>query len=353
LAIAACLLAVLGLAAGCTRVVVKKDPGPHDRGFRFNRPKPYLYIGPISSPPSSSSPSGANASKPNPSTGGTAGPGGSTSGGASGGSGSGGGSGGQTLSDSNFIKVSMEIKYLPDYNEEYSLKLKPGLGIGNLSFTLQDGWNLTSVNMMTNQELPELINSVASLVSSIRGGAAGGAGAASGAKKVTGPGGPDDQIDSMNIIVDTRPDVPLGFYEPIIATDPHGRKSLFGWRYVGFLPFTGCPVAPCVQPSVVTCDPSELWGIVATPNSIKFDRLCDMPSRYTPGGNWPYKYKEVPRMDTKGADGRDSPPPTSVPPKPDDGEQGTSNKAPGDPTTLQPDGPGGAPPTRLPPIPPR
>ena len=34
------------LLSGCTRVVVKKDPGPDDEGFRYYRPKPYLMVAP-------------------------------------------------------------------------------------------------------------------------------------------------------------------------------------------------------------------------------------------------------------------------------------------------------------------
>ena len=149
------------------------------------------------------------------------------------------------------------------------------------------------------------------------GGSSWGVGGTSAAKKVApGSAGHGDN-EVTNIIVDTRPDVPLGFYEPIIATDPQGHKSLFGWRYVGFMPFSGCPVNPCIDPNVVYCDPSQLWGIVATPNSIKFDRLSDMENRYVKGGKWPYKYKQVDSMDALNIDNHDSPPPATTPAPPD------------------------------------
>ena len=31
--------------------------------------------------------------------------------------------------------------------------------------------------------------------------------------------------------------IPFGFYEAVIARDPKGKKQLYGWRYVGFMPF--------------------------------------------------------------------------------------------------------------------
>lgn len=277
---------LLAAAVGCTRVVVHKDPGPHDHGFRYWRPKPYLFIGPLA--PDEKKPAGDA-----------------------------GGSGGdqgvrrdtteigadgkpkvthvETVSS---IKIAMQIKYLPDYNEEYSVKLKAGIGIGKLDIKLEDGWNLTSVGVQTDQQLPQLITAFGSLLSAATGGGAKG--------KVTKEGTfvIDTQYTSKDLyIIDTRPDVPLGFYEPIIATDPHGKKSLFGWRYVGFMPFAGCPVQACVQPKAVTCETSDLWGIVATPTSIKFARLTDIES----GAN-PYQYRNFEQRA-----GHPAPPPGQTP----------------------------------------
>jgi hypothetical protein len=82
--------------------------------------------------------------------------------------------------------------------------------------------------------------------------------------------------DDLFVIMDARPDLPLRFYEPIIATDPNGFKSLFGWRYVGSAPSAGCPATPCVQPKTITCEPGDLWGIVATPRSLKFSLISDI-----------------------------------------------------------------------------
>ena len=35
-------LVVFVAGVGCTSTTVKQNPGPHDHGFRFYRPKPYL-----------------------------------------------------------------------------------------------------------------------------------------------------------------------------------------------------------------------------------------------------------------------------------------------------------------------
>lgn len=258
--------ALLLLMCSCTRVIVKKDPGSHDRGFRFNRPKPYLFIGPADAEAKKSD-SGSSAK------------GGGTGSGSEEGEEqeqikvegqikiSGNMNAKQPAPDNLFTKVVIEIKYLPDYNEEYSVKLTPGIGQGKLEFKLDDGWNLTSVGIQTDQRLPELISSIASLVSAVKpGGKAGGAPTPSSTAKT-------QSEDKSKYLVDTRRDVPLGFYEPVIVVDEHGCKKMFGWRYVGFLPFTGCPVTPCIRSTPVDCDPTQLWGLIVADGSLKFDTL--------------------------------------------------------------------------------
>jgi len=208
----------------------------------------------------------------------------------------------------------MEIKYLPDYNEEYSIKMTPGVGTASLAIKLDDGWNLSSLNMSSDQKVAEIIGSVAQLVGAIKGAGAGGAGSGGGPKSSKMGGGGSD----LFVIMDARPDVPLGFYEPIIATDPNGCKSLFGWRYVGFAPFAGCPVAPCVQPKTITCEPYELWGIVSSPTGLKFSRLSDIENNV-----WPYKYKQVKSLQGAGPNEL-APPPGFYAPKDYKGEPGST-----------------------------
>lgn len=271
---------LVAAAIGCTTVTVQKDPGPHNHGIRYWRPKPYLFIGPYGGPQPTPNP----APPLSPNTGKGVSGGGAASDPTGQGSSQ---SPGATQLQDNIIKVSMEIKYLPDYNEEYSIRLRPGIGLGSLSLNLQDGWNLTSVNMQTDQKLPELLTAIGGLLPKLPGASTGGGGPTKGG---AGLGGAGDEGQPF-LVVDARPDVPLGFYEPIIATEPTGRKSLFGWRYVGFMPFAGCPVTPCIESQVVTCSEADLYGIVATPTSIKFARLSEIQNP-TSNQNWPYRYKK-------------------------------------------------------------
>ena len=336
------LLVHISAAVGCTSVVVKKDPGPPDRGVRFNRPKPYLYIGPAA--PREKSSSGQQPGNRTPRRGGraTEATGSPTDNGSPSRPGRAGRGAQQPgLADNNFIKVVMEIKYLPDYNEEYSIKLRPGLGTGSLNFKLDDGWNLTSVGMQTDQKIPEIISSVANLVGAIRGAPTGGA--SSGASKART--GAETLTENLSIIVDTRPDVPLGFYEPVIATDPHGRKSLFGWRYVGFMPFLGCPVDVCAAPKTVLCDQTDLWGIVATPNSIKFQRLGEIEAGLgQPTMGNPYRYMDQNGQIVPGIMAPPSPATGPTPALPHQVPQPTRDPdGPDTPTRSSPPNPGRAP----------
>ena len=99
------LLAVLVLTTGimtfgCTpRLRVRQSPGPKDTGIRYYRPKPYLRIEPASSVV-------AEGKKIT-----------------------------QTPSD-EFVSISME--YLPDFSEEYSIEVCPGLGSANVTVGLTD-----------------------------------------------------------------------------------------------------------------------------------------------------------------------------------------------------------------------
>jgi hypothetical protein len=66
--------------------------------------------------------------------------------------------------------------------------------------------------------------------------------------------------------------VPLGFYEAVLARDPQGRKQLYGWRYVGFQPFNGCPLAAGGQ-EPACCNDFETYGLVFDNGIMTFKRL--------------------------------------------------------------------------------
>jgi hypothetical protein len=280
---------------GCTQVTVKKDPGPNDKGFRYYRPKPYLMITPgaiekkeekptftsstsvkqgaplkIASPdPSDQSAINnkgvrltdysegiepgqfkANVGELVPPKNVNRGENDSTQ---------------NASSDAQAeekIKASISLIYLPDFAEEYSVRLRPGLGIGELSMKLENGWNLTSVGMKTDQQTAEIINSVANLVGS--------------AGKTFSPELRDNKTTPIADVLATN--IPFGLYEAVISEDPCGRKQLYGWRYVGFMPFQSCPVQPCGMESMACNDPSAIYGMVIDiSGTMRFEKIAEIP----------------------------------------------------------------------------
>jgi hypothetical protein len=276
--------------AGCTRVVVKKDHGYDDKGFRYYRPKPYLFITPGTSGGGSANTFSIQQGKPlEIKT-----------------SQSGGGAeiipAGYQLSDEDDDvtdentfqglpapgratgdfpkapqKISIDLVYMPDFAEEYSVELKPGLGIGELSMKLEDGWKLTTVGIKTDQQVDEIIGSVAELVEA-------GSGLISPAPRTAAADGRQPTgIYATN--------VPFGFYEAVIACDPCGRKQLYGWRYVGFMPFQSCPTQPCGMQTVgCETDVGTIFGLVWVNGILQFAEIGSIPrdpQPMTPGTSSP------------------------------------------------------------------
>ena len=232
---ALCLLAMALVFTGCARMVVRKHPGPKDTGIRFYRPKPYLFIGP-NGPAKEEKTKNENA-KANEEP---------------------------TETTLSLVPVSMRVEYLPDYSEEYSIKMKPGLGTTKLGVTLTDGWNLTSVNAETDQQYDEILKSVADLVGSI--------GSLAGARDAKRDLAPDCQAESS---------VPFGYYEAVLACNECGTKELIGWRYIGFLACLGCPVSASVHRQSFECGQDPLYALVFKKGALRMERmdsLLDCPS---------------------------------------------------------------------------
>lgn len=106
-------------AAACTSTFVRKDPGQHDRGIRFYRPKPYLLVEPAAGV-------------------------------------------------SNDLVV-MSLAYLPDFSEEYSIHVRAGFGVNKTKITLEDGWKLTQLDVDVDSKTSENITAIAGLIESIGG----------------------------------------------------------------------------------------------------------------------------------------------------------------------------------------
>jgi hypothetical protein len=166
-------------------------------------------------------------------------------------------------------KISMKLEYLPDFSEEYAINLKPGLGTGNFEFELENGWNLTSLNAETDQQTAEIIGSIGSLV---------GSALPLFGNKATNEG-TDKQVQNTSGCPPTiyGSNVPFGFYEAVIACDPHGRKQLYGWRYVGFMPFQACPVEPRGAQQVC-CDTQDIYGMVFVNGVLQFQKIHAIPT---------------------------------------------------------------------------
>jgi hypothetical protein len=148
--IAICLFA--GVLSGCSSANVTKNPGPGDNGIRYWRPKPYLLV---------------------------------------------------TPADATGRMVKLELQYLPDYNEEYSIHPK---GRKPPAVALKDGWNLVAVG-----------------------------GPAPPPDKPEAAAPPPPAADGMKLpeYVLAAGNIPIGFYEAVF--DMSGQsKYLKGWRYIGW-----------------------------------------------------------------------------------------------------------------------
>lgn len=224
------LVATIVMQIGCTpRVNVVSNPGPHSKGFRYYRPKPYLLITPI----------GATvAVKTAENT--------------------------TTTSTQSDEYVNIELEYLPDFSEEYAIDVKTGLGTAEVSFKLEDGWKLTEMNQKLDSQFDENVSAIADLVRA-------------GGEVIRPTGEGDGGLRAAN---ETKrwavraTNVPIGYYESVISRDPGCKKRLYGWRYVGFAPFNGCPTDVMGLDLAACDDPNgPIYGLVFENGAMTFKRL--------------------------------------------------------------------------------
>lgn len=212
--IAPILLAAIGCAP---RVHVTANPGPGAQGIRYYRPKPYLKVVPAEI---------------------------------------------QIAKDASRIEpglVKITLAYLPDFSEEYAIDVRPGLGVADVSLELEDGWNLTKVNQKFDSQTDENISAAGDLIKAV-------------SQFVPTAGESADEPEIEFTVPAT--DVPLGFYESVIGRGPDGRKQLYGFRYLGFLPYQTCPtvmggvdLACCGDPAVT------LYGLTFAGGRMVFKPL--------------------------------------------------------------------------------
>lgn len=158
---------VAAVTAGCGSVNVIKNPGPDQGGIRYYRPKPYLLV---------------------------------------------------TPADPTGRMVKIETKYLPDFSEEYALKIR-----GKAAAKLKDGWNLVEISTGKKQPPPPA---------------------------PAEPEAPAEAPAGAEVppMVVAATNVPIGYYESVYG-EVGGRKFLKGWQYVGFSVLGG--IAPPV-PAMAT-----------------------------------------------------------------------------------------------------
>lgn len=205
-------LVAISMASGCvlpsTKVV--KNPTPNDKGVRYYRPKPYLFIKPM-------------------------------------------------VNQGGVVDgyVTLDQVYMPDFTEEYSIHIRSGLGINHTSFKLQDGWNLTEFDVNIDSQFNENVSAIADLMRSIPQSPAGGG----------APG-------SMTV---RATNVPMGLYEAVVSRGGDGKKRLYGFRYVGFMPYEPCPVeSGGVQ--CQDCYSGALYGLVFEDGAMIFRPLPEIPN---------------------------------------------------------------------------
>lgn len=202
-------LLVVAAFSGCLpRTTIRKDPGPRDRGVRFYRPKPYLFVKPM-------------------------------------------------MAENKPVDgfVSLEQVTLPDFSEEYSIHVRTGLGTNETAITLDDGWNLTQLNVKLDSQFDENLKAAAELAKAIP----------------TGGGG--DREMKMAV---RATNVPMGLYEAVVSEGPDSKKRLYGFRYVGFMPYSTCPIESCGAEQHTCCD-DVIYGLVFEDGAMVFCPLSETP----------------------------------------------------------------------------
>jgi hypothetical protein len=146
----------------------------------------------------------------------------------------------------------MTLQYLPDFSEEYSIRVRAGLGSNQTNIALKDGWNLTQIDQKLDSQFDETIKAVADLVG-----------------KLPIPTAAQPRAAGVPKIVVRATNVPLGFYEAVVGCGADGKKRLCGWRYVGFHPFASCPGLPCAA-GLMAGDPLPIYALVFQRGAMTF-----------------------------------------------------------------------------------
>jgi hypothetical protein len=157
--------------------------------------------------------------------------------------------------------VVMTIEHLPDFSEEYSIEISAGIGTNQTKVTLNDAGVLTALDANVDSKIAENIQALASLASAVKP-----------TEKVGAP--PPTPTANEPIIVPAW-QVPNGYYESVISRRPDGHKQMYGWRYIGFMPYAQCPVASTGE-YCMDCDSSMMYGMVNVNGVMVFRQLNEI-----------------------------------------------------------------------------
>jgi hypothetical protein len=214
----------LGLSGCGPRIIVRQNPCAEDPGLRYYRPKPYLLISALEK---------------------------------------------DTNAATDFVSITLD--YLPDFSEEYAIDVRPGLGLAEVSVGLEDGWNLVSLNQKLDSQTDENIKATGELLKSVAG--------------LTSPASGDGNKSRPLVQVPAH-NVPLGYYEAVIGRNRQGKKQLYGFRYVGFMPFQECPLELCGS-ATAPCSSGMLYGLAFEAGVMTFKPLGELATVLPPGQQLP------------------------------------------------------------------
>ena len=207
--------------AGCLPATkVIKNPDDCDTGIRYYRPKPYLLIKPM-----------INSKTGEPVNG----------------------------------YVTLEEAIMPDFSEEYSIHVRSGLGTNDTSITLKDGWRLETLNVDLDSQFDDNLRAIADVASVIP-------------RLTASDGGVSDKtpVKATN--------VPIGYYESVISKGCDGKKRMYGFRYVGFMPYHPCPIESCGVDVTHCQNGLTIYGLVMEADdqggsAMVFKPLTDIPDQ--------------------------------------------------------------------------
>jgi hypothetical protein len=223
------IVMMCALLLGCPGVKVVKNPNDRDKGIRYYRPKPYLLV----TPGTETTEVTANSTTTK-----------------------------KTLPSDR--TVTIQLVYMPDFNEEYSIHVRSGLGIANVGFKLDQGWNLTEISQELDSNVDDNIKAVAELTRSL--------GDVFSPTSGGSPGATSGTETRKWVVCATN--VPLGYYEAVIGYDSQCGKRLYGWKYVGFMPYMPCPTDGVGQCYHDCRDPqAAVYGLVFEGGVMMFKSL--------------------------------------------------------------------------------